>query len=241
VITHGVQDGVAMITIDRGERRNALDIEHCESIASCILASIDQDARAIVITGTGSAFCAGADFAQVSDAAFRDALYQALGAVAGAPLPVIAAVNGPAIGAGLQLALACDIRVAGPTAQFAIPTARLGLAVDTWTIRRLVSIVGAGAASWILLASEALDAEQARTTGLAQTIGTIDDAARLARDIARSAPLSLAYSKGAIRSAETSGDTTPLSEAFEACWRSADLQEGLRARSENREPRFKGA
>ena len=87
-----------------------------------------EGARAIVITGAGSSFCSGADLGAAYDAAFRDALYAMIAAVTEAPVPVLAAVNGPAIGAGTQLALACDLRIAAEEATFAIPTARLGIA-----------------------------------------------------------------------------------------------------------------
>ncbi len=118
---------VAVIEIDRHERRNALDTAHCDALRDAVRT---EGVRAVVITGAGSSFCAEADLGAVYDGAFLDALYAMLAAVTEAPVPVLAAVNGPAIGAGAQLAIACDLRVAAREATFAIPTARLGIAVN---------------------------------------------------------------------------------------------------------------
>jgi enoyl-CoA hydratase len=152
VITQHRDGDVAVIEIDRHERRNALDTAHCDDLRAALTEQARaeqaraepalQAARVIVVTGAGSSFCAGADLAAAYDAAFRDSLYAMLAAVTGVTVPVIAAVNGPAIGAGAQLALACDLRVAAPEATFAIPTARLGIAVNPWTVRRLALLAG---------------------------------------------------------------------------------------------------
>ena len=95
-----------------------------------------------------------------------------IAAVTEAPVPVLAAVNGPAIGAGTQLALACDLRIAAEEAAFAIPTARLGIAVNPWTIRRLALLSGTGTAQAMLIGGEALDAAHALQCGLASRLGT---------------------------------------------------------------------
>lgn len=172
---------------------------------------------------------------------FRSALYGFLAAVAGAPLPVLASVQGPAIGAGTQLALAADLRVAGPTARFAVPTARLGLAVDPWTVRRLSLLAGAGLARAMLLGCQEVDADWACRAGLVQRLGDHDTALSWAREIARLAPLSLTYSKMALEHvAEPPFDDADVTKAFEACWSSADFAEGQRAFREKRPARFEG-
>ena len=122
VISRHRDGDVAVIEIDRHERRNALDAAHCHALRDAVQT---EGARAIVITGAGSSFCSGADLGAAYDAAFRDALYAMLAAITDIRVPVLAAVNGPAIGAGAQLALACDLRVVDREATFAIPTARL--------------------------------------------------------------------------------------------------------------------
>ena len=228
------RDGdVAVIEIDRHERRNALDAAHCHALRDAIQT---EGARAVVITGAGSSFCSGADLGAAYDAAFRDALYAMITAVTEAPVPVLAAVNGPAIGAGAQLALACDLRIAAREATFAIPTARLGIAVNPWTIRRLALLAGTGTAQAMLIGAESLDATRALQCGLASRLGDRAEALAWAHELAELAPLSLAYAKKALNRE----DSADLIKDFEACWASDDAAEGQRARAEKRPPRFRG-
>ena len=228
------RDGdVAVIEIDRHERRNALDAAHCHALRDAIQT---EGARAVVITGAGSSFCSGADLGAAYDAAFRDALYAMITAVTEAPVPVLAAINGPAIGAGAQLALACDLRIAAREATFAIPTARLGIAVNPWTIRRLALLAGTGTAQAMLIGAESMDAARALQCGLASRLGDRAAALAWAHELAELAPLSLAYAKKALNRA----DSADLIKDFEACWASDDASEGQRARAEKRPPRFRG-
>jgi enoyl-CoA hydratase len=261
VITRDRDGDVAVITLDRHERRNALDVEHCLALREAVGEAAASGARALVVTGAGSSFCAGADLTAVYGPQFRDALYSMLAAVASVPVPVIAAVNGPAIGAGTQLAIACDLRVAAPPAVFAVPTARNGLAVDPWTIRRLGLLAGGATARALLIGCETLDAAAACRRGLADRAGDLADALTWAKELAGLAPLTLAYTKRALAvlfedagSAGGSGGadgtgsvgaggadgTDELERAFEAVWASEDLAEGQRARAERRPPRFRG-
>ena len=171
MITQHRDGDVAVIEIDRHERRNALDTAHCHDLRAALTGQALQAARVIVVTGAGSSFCAGADLAAAYDAAFRDSLYAMLAAVTEVTVPVIAAVNGPAIGAGAQLALACDLRVAAPEATFAIPAARLGIAVNPWTIRRLALLAGTGTAQAMLIGAETLDADRRAALRAGQQAG----------------------------------------------------------------------
>src|SRR5450755_700832 len=161
-----------------------------------------------------------------------------------ASAPALAAVNGPAIGAGTQLALACDLRVAAPAAAFAIPTARLGLAVDPWTIRRLAALAGGGTAQAVLIGCDTLDAAAALRCGLASRLGDRAAALAWARELAALAPLTLAYSKQVLNQASGSASgaaaDSELIKAYEACWASDDCAEGQRARADKRPPRFQG-
>jgi enoyl-CoA hydratase len=227
---------VAVLTLERREKRNALNAQLCDRLREAVGAAIDGGARVLVLTGGGTCFCAGADLDAVAAPEFHTAHAAVLRAVAEAPVPVIAAVNGPAIGAGTQLAIAADLRVAGPEAVFALPTARLGLAVDPWTIRRFTQLAGGGAARAVLLGCARLDVEEARRCGLVDRLGDLDAALAWAAEVADLAPLTLAYSKLVLDGA--SPDTEL--DAYATCWSSADAAEGLRARRERRPPRFTG-
>ncbi len=232
---------VALLELDRPDRRNALDVAQCRRITAAVAQVLDAGARVIVVTGAGSSFCSGADFGEVGTEGFRDALYAALHALTDAPVPCVAAVNGPAIGAGTQLAIACDIRVGAPDAVFGVPTARIGLAVDPWTVHRLARIAGGAAARALLLACVQLPVEQAYARGLVDVLGDRDAALELAASMATLAPLTHRYNKLALDRTDLPADDPLLVEAFEACWSSADMAEGQRARAEKRPPVFTGA
>ena len=236
-----IHERVGLVTIDRHERRNALDLEHVEGLRSAVDDLAGEGVRSMVITGAGSSFCSGADLGGVYGPGFRDALYSALDAISSVPVPVIAAVNGPAIGAGTQVAIACDLRVAAPAARFAIPTARNGLAVDPWTIRRLALIAGVGVARAILLGCEQLDDQRAYDRGLVDRLGSFHDALEWAEDLSTAAPLTLAYSKNVLESMfEPRPWSEDLDADFAAVWESEDVEEGVRARMEKRKPDFQG-
>jgi enoyl-CoA hydratase len=235
---------VALLRLDRQEKRNALDVDTCRRLTEAVRAAEDRWTRVVVITGSGTSFCSGADFGVVYTPEFRAALYEMLDAVVHAPMPVIAAVNGPAIGAGTQLALAADLRIATPEAVFGVPTAKLGIAVDPWTIRRLSLLAGDGVARAMLLACEHIDAARALGCGLVQRVGPPEEAARWATEIAELAPLTVRYCKQVLGSVsdETQGPEgeASLTAAFEHVWDSRDAAEGRAARLERRPPRFDG-
>lgn len=239
--THGA---VTELRIARQERRNALDTAHCRDLHAALDAAVADGARVVVLGGEGTAFCSGADLDTVGDAGFLDALYALLRRVVAVPVPVIAAVQGPAIGAGTQLAIAADLRVAAEPAVFGLPTAALGLAVDPWTVRRLALLAGGGPARRMLLACERLDHAQAVAHGLVDRTGSPEDALAWATEIAALAPLTLTYNKLAVnRLFEDGRDPETLDAvgaAFAACWASEDLVEGRRAREEKRPARFVG-
>jgi enoyl-CoA hydratase len=233
-------DRVGTIELDRPERRNALNVETCEGIVAAVDQVRAAGARAVVVTGTGSSFCAGADFGEVYGEGFRDALKAALQAVHTLPVPVVAAVNGPAIGGGLQLSIACDLRVAAEAAAFALPTARLGLAVDPWTIRRLEQVAGGGTARALLIGCETVGAELAHARGLVDRLGTPAEAHALAAELAGLAPLTLAYNKQVLDRVDLAETDPVLTGSYEACWASADKDEGRTARAEKRAPAYQG-
>lgn len=241
MITRTALDRVALVSIERPDKRNALNIAVCDAVRCAVTDAVSGGARALVITGSGSSFCSGADFGEVYTAEFRASLYAMLRSVVDARVPVVAAVNGPAIGAGTQLALAADLRVAAPGAVFGIPTAQLGLAVDPWTIRRLAELSGSGVARRLLLTCEQLPADGALGCGLAEQAGDLDAALALAHRLAVLAPLTMAYNKQVLNAlADRPREDEDLLAAFDACWSSADLTEGRLAREEKRQPDFRG-
>ncbi|MET0819601.1 MAG: enoyl-CoA hydratase [Aeromicrobium sp.] len=229
---------VVVIELQREDRRNALDLALCDAIREAADAAVAGGARVIVVTGQGSAFCSGADLGGVYGPDFLNALYGMLHHLTTLPVPLIAAVNGPAIGAGTQLAMACDLRVADETAKFAVPTARNGLAVDAWTIRTLSDLAGAGRARRLMLAAESLGRDEALACGLADRAGTLDDAVAWAREIATFAPLTLAHNKLVLNG--SSADDAAIEQSFAAVWASDDVQEAALARTERRAPVFRG-
>ena len=234
---------VTTIELQRPERRNALNSELVDSLREAVERAAADDVRAVVITGAGTVFCAGADLSgDVFAADFPDraiALNKAIDAVS---VPVIAAINGPAIGAGVQLAMVCDLRVVAPSAYFQFPIAKYCLALDNWSIRRLSSLAGHGRARAMLLAAEKLDAQTALTTGMANRLGTLADAQAWAAEIAAFAPLSLRHSKRVLNDDGAYEDQSDLHrELFERAWGSQDVIEAQVARFEKRSARFLGA
>ncbi len=234
------RDGVGLLELDRPQRRNALDIAQCRRLVDAVGELLGRGVRALVVTGAGSSFCSGADFGEVHTDGFRDALHAALHAVRAAPVPTVAAVNGPAIGAGTQLAIACDLRIADAGAVFGVPAAQLGVAVDPWTLHRLAQLAGGGTARAVALSCDRVDAGLAHARGLVDRLGDRDAALAWAADLARLAPLTLRYSTLVLDRTDLPDDDPELLAAFEACWASEDLAEGRSARREGRAPRFRG-
>jgi enoyl-CoA hydratase len=185
-------DGVRLLTLTDPERRNAMgDAMGAELLAHADDLRADPDARVLVITGEGSAFCAGADLPALFGDADRpvtdtherlQGYYRAFLAIHDLSIPTIAAVNGPAVGAGLNLAMACDIRVAGTEAQFGATFARIGLHPGGGCTWFLVRAMGASRALRTLLLGDTIEAERAVAWGLAD--GPEEDCVGAALDLA---------------------------------------------------------
>ena len=210
--------GVHLVTLTDPERRNAMgDQMGAELRAFAASVATDPATRAVVVTGDGKAFCAGADLPalfgdpdrHVTDQhALLGEYYQAFLDIHRLPVPTIAAVNGPAVGAGLNLAMACDIRVAGPKAAFAATFAKIGLHPGGGCTHFLVQTIGASRALRTLLLGDAIDAERAVAWGLAD--GPEDDSVAAALELARAftavdAPLAR-HIKKSVRLAATTQD-----------------------------------
>ena len=232
---------VSVVTIDRPDRRNALNTEMCDQLSGAVAAAVAAEVRALVLTGAGDHFCAGADLTGVEDDGFRSALARLLRALGEAPLAAIAAVHGAALGAGTQLAVACDLRVATADARFGIPAAKLGLMVDHWTVRRLVRLAGEGPARAMLMAAEEVDGAAALRLGLVQRQGDLAGAVAWAEHIATLAPLTVTGHKLALeRVAMEPEADADVEDAVRRAWASADVAEGMAAFRERRPPEFRG-
>ncbi|GAT13945.1 enoyl-CoA hydratase [Mycolicibacterium thermoresistibile] len=180
-----VDDRVAVITVNDPDRRNAVTFEMSAALRRAVeQAQADPEVHAVIVTGAGKAFCAGADLSALGEATAEGlrTIYDGFLAVADCTLPTIAAVNGPAVGAGLNLALAADVRIAGPRALFDARFQKLGIHPGggaTWMLQRAV---GPQAARAALLFGMSFDADAAVRHGLALSVA--DDPVAAARDLA---------------------------------------------------------
>ena len=232
---------VRLLTIDRPERRNAVDLETITAIAEHVEGARTNDTtRVVVMTGAGGHFCSGADLGGVEDRAFTDALGAALDGLRSPELVTMAAVDGVALGAGVQLAVSCDLRVATTDARFGVPAAKLGLAVDHETVRRLAQLAGDSTARAMLLAADVVGGEAAHRMGFVQRLGGLDGALAWAAEIAELAPLTIAAHKLALETTHDRAADPRVDDARRRAWSSSDMQEGLAAFRERRAPEFTG-
>ncbi|MFP5069386.1 enoyl-CoA hydratase [Pseudonocardia nantongensis] len=183
-----ITDGVAVLTVANPARRNALNLELSQRLVEAVdSAAADDGVGAIVVTGEPPAFCAGGDLGELQEAdpATLKRVYSGFLAIASCPLPTLAAVNGAAVGAGINLALACDVRLAGPTAKFDVRFMQLGLHPGggyTWMAHRALGAQGTAA---MTLFGDVLNAREAERVGLAwRAYDTDDDLMAGARELA---------------------------------------------------------
>jgi enoyl-CoA hydratase/carnithine racemase len=246
-------EGVARLTISNPERRGALDHELLDALAGY---ARTLDARCLVIRGSGKVFSAGYDIGNFEESSFEESaerlvahpFHDAIEALEAYAYPVVGEINGHAIGGGLELALACDIRVAARTARFAMPPAKLGLVYSHTGLRKFIDTCGPANTAELFHVGETVSAERAREMGLVnETVDPEDLEGRvleLATRIAANAPLSLAGNKQIIRRLRTrplpDEVERELIELRESCFRSEDFREGVRAFAEKREPRWHG-
>lgn len=232
---------VTVLTLDRAERRNALDHDALGELIDAIEAAKARPTRALVLTGAGGHFCAGADLTGVEDATFATYLQSVLDALRTVSFPTIAAIEGAALGAGTQLAVACDLRVATATASFGIPAAKLGLMVNHWTVQRVEQLFGASTARAILLGAEVVNGETAMRLGVVNREGARDEGVAWAHQIAALAPLTIAGHKLMLNKLEEAPPVdADVAAAFDRAWTSEDFAEGLDAFRNRRSPAFRG-
>jgi enoyl-CoA hydratase/carnithine racemase len=248
-------DGVTRLTISNPERRGALDHDILDAIAD---AARDLDSRCLVITGTGPVFSAGYDLGNLEEAEFERSASQlvahpfhaAIEALEAYEYPVVAQINGHAIGGGLELALSCDIRVAAQGVKLGMPPARLGLIYSHTGLRKFLELCGAGNTSELFFTARTVDAQRGERMGLVNEVVAPErleaHVLELAAEIARGAPLSLAGNKRIIRTLREHATKLPpevegeLIELRESCFASEDFREGVRSFGEKRRPEWKG-
>ncbi|MCE7883505.1 MAG: hypothetical protein DYH08_06540 [Actinobacteria bacterium ATB1] len=260
----GASGTVSLVTIERKARRNALSVELCRSLTESLRAEAET-ADVIVLTGAPPVFCAGADFSDFDAGpdrgGFVPAFNELLHALAHIPVPVIAWVNGAALGAGCQIVVQCDLAVAAESATFGITAARIGLQVDMVNVNRLVCEVGPRAARRLLLTGDVIPASEALALGLVDRVvpdsagdgnesgleSGLDVTLHWAAELAGRAPLAVRGHKAAIQAVvdswwlpEDSGAYRRSVESALAAFMSQDLREGLHAFSERRKPEFRG-
>lgn len=249
-------DGVALLVLDNPDQRNAMSDEMTASwIATIDELAADRSLRAVVVTGEGSAFCSGGNTSWISsepDASvdhLRERMmpfYRAWLSIRRLEVPTIAAVNGHAIGAGLCLALACDIRYAARGAKLGVPFVKLGMHAGMGGTWLLPDVVGEAAARDLLLTGRLVDADEALGLGMVSRVlepdTFLDDVLATAGDVAATAPIATRLTKVALQRGHADleaclqweGMAQPITLATE------DLQEGIRASREKRRPDFHG-
>ena len=249
------EGAIEVWTIDGASRRNAISRAMLSELEGHLArAAADSGLRCVVLTGAGDkAFCAGADLKERAAMsaeevhAFHQGLRRALRGIEAAPQPFVAALNGAALGGGLELALACDLRIASDAAQLGLPEVSLGIIPGGGGTQRLARLVGVSRAKDLVLTARRVSAAEALAMGLVTQLAPaqrlLDDAVELARGIARNAPVSLRQAKRAI----DGGFHLPLEEALELenrlyqdCLGTKDRVEALRAFAEKRPPVFTG-
>ncbi|MEJ2290927.1 MAG: enoyl-CoA hydratase-related protein [Deinococcales bacterium] len=252
-LRYEVDGGIAVLTIDRQDALNALNDELLTELSIAFeMAEADLEVRALVLTGAGRAFVAGADIAalqRLSDTfAGREAslagqdLTNTLGAL---PIPTIAAINGFALGGGLELALAADLRVASPKARLGLPEVGLGLIPGYGGTQRLPRLIGQGRALDLIFTGRHVEAEEALAMGLVNRIAddALEGAKELARLTMRKAPIALGLAKEAVvRGLDVTLNQGLEIEAdlFGMAVTTEDMKEGTSAFLEKRDPEFSG-
>lgn len=246
---------VARLTIANPAKRNALDHAILDAIAATVPA---LDHRCVIVTGVDRMFCAGYDLGSLEGDAFVEAaealiahpFTAAIEALDAYPYPTIAAIGGPAIGGGLELSLACDLRIAARGVRLGMPPAKLGLVYPYTGLQKFVQVIGPARTRELFLVGRYVDAGTAERWGLVNEVVEFDALSRTASERAEAiiehAPLSLTGNKRVLRAVLAAADqldpelAQELLELRQACFRSEDFREGVSAWAEKRPARWVG-
>ena len=242
-------DGVARLTIANPERRGALDHEILDALAEH---ARTLDARCLVIRGSGDMFSAGYDIGNLSEQEFEESaeklvahpFHDALEALEAYRYPVVAEINGHAIGGGLELALTCDIRLAASGVKMGMPPAKLGLIYSHTGLAKFIDVCGPANTAELFFVGRNIDSERGHEMGLVNEVVERDQLAErvldIASEIASNAPLSLAGNKQLLRELRAlrlpADLERQLVELRESCFASEDFREGVQAFAEKRKP-----
>jgi enoyl-CoA hydratase/carnithine racemase len=253
-----LEDGIGTITLNRPDKLNALSNELSHQLVEVLTrVAADDQVRGVVLTGAGRAFSAGGDVDDMRRHvgtgdwdAIRDLLQagaQVVSLLEAMAKPTVAAVNGPAVGAGGSLALACDVRIASPGASFGLVFSRLGLHADWGGTYFLPRLVGAGKALELILTGDIVDAGEALRLGIFSRIASAGELAAAARDLAKKlaakSPLALLLARQAVHDSVNMRLKDVLDLEIDnqmRCFRGPDAKEGIAAFLEKRAPAFGG-
>lgn len=244
-------DGIVQIRLDRPDRLNALGVDMTVALERAIAGAVAKRARVLLVRGTGRAFCAGADLKERRSmeeharVQHNRNINEAVDALAAAPMPTIAVINGLALGGGCEIALACDLRIAVEGAQIGLTEARIGAIPGAGGTQRLPRLIGAARALEMILTGEPIDAKRAAEIGLVNAVVSADAidvyVRRLAAVLASRSPDGARTAKRLVhRGLEVALDNGLALErkALTEILASADYAEGLAAFAEKRSPRF---
>jgi len=243
------QDNVAVVTLRNEAKKNALDPEMLDALVAALGRLPGEGARAVVLTGAGDIFSSGYDIAALPSGAAPSAnpMGAALAALSDGPLPVVAALNGVAIGGGCELAATCDLRVAHDAVTLTMPPVRLGLIYSPAGLRRFVALCGMSRTRELFLTAQPVPAARALGWGLIDRVvpkgEVLATATALATEIAKGAPLAVAGTRRALELLQPpieAGALTEIAADLQRAWMSEDAAEARVAFREKRKPQFKG-